>query len=112
MYGAFWCPHCQHQKELFGKEAWSYIKYVECSPKGYGYDSKLLASKDIDGFPTWFFGGFNSESSSYNYGKRKKGITISEEMPLEKIAMISGFPGVFDASLEEPDLSQSVGSCR
>ena len=38
MYGAYWCPHCQHQKELFGKEAWALIDYVECSPKGYYYD--------------------------------------------------------------------------
>ena len=30
MYGAFWCPHCSRQKELFGKEAWKYISYVEC----------------------------------------------------------------------------------
>jgi len=31
MYGAYWCPHCSRQKELFGREAWSYVDYVECA---------------------------------------------------------------------------------
>jgi hypothetical protein len=29
-YGAFWCPHCQEQKRLFGKSA-SKLPYTECS---------------------------------------------------------------------------------
>ncbi|KAG5181373.1 hypothetical protein JKP88DRAFT_346718 [Tribonema minus] len=35
MYGAYWCSHCHHQKELFGAEAFARIKYVECSTKGW-----------------------------------------------------------------------------
>ena len=57
MYGSYWCPHCSHQKELFGNEAWSTVSYVECSTKGFYYDAnKLTAVKDkIEGFPTWHF---------------------------------------------------------
>src|ERR1041385_8352379 len=33
MYGAWWCPHCADQKELFGF-AFQYVNYVECSPPG------------------------------------------------------------------------------
>src|SRR5438067_1720350 len=29
-YGAFWCPHCQNQKTMFGKAA-KYLPYFECS---------------------------------------------------------------------------------
>ena len=29
-YGAFWCPHCQAQKALFGKSA-KLLPYIECS---------------------------------------------------------------------------------
>ena len=42
MYGAYWCPHCAHQKELFGAEAWSLIPYVECSLKGFYYDNSKV----------------------------------------------------------------------
>ena len=35
-YGAFWCPHCQDQKKLFGT-AKRLLPYVECStPNGNG----------------------------------------------------------------------------
>lgn len=29
MYGAYWCTHCFHQKELLGKQAMTKVKYVE-----------------------------------------------------------------------------------
>ena len=55
MYGAFWCPHCKRQKELFGREAWKYINYVECAPKGYGANPVVCLQKEVDGYPTWVF---------------------------------------------------------
>jgi len=33
-YGAFWCPHCYEQKQLFGSEAFAEINYFECDPQG------------------------------------------------------------------------------
>ena len=35
-YGAFWCPHCQNEKRLFGS-AEKLLPYIECStPDGQG----------------------------------------------------------------------------
>ncbi len=34
MYGAFWCSHCNAQKEYFGQEAMTNFPYVECYPEG------------------------------------------------------------------------------
>src|SRR3989344_5640597 len=53
-YGAFWCPHCQVQKEMFGKSA-RYLPYVECSlPNGNG-QTPVCEQKVIKGYPTWEF---------------------------------------------------------
>jgi thiol-disulfide isomerase/thioredoxin len=53
-YGAFWCPHCQATKALFGRSA-KLLPYVECStPDGKG-QLPICADKDIPGYPTWIF---------------------------------------------------------
>ena len=53
-YGAFWCPHCGQQKQLFGKSA-KLLPYVECStPNGKG-QTAICISKKIEGYPTWEF---------------------------------------------------------
>lgn len=53
-YGAFWCPHCQSQKTLFGKSAKN-LPYQECStPDGRGQND-ICTEKDIQGYPTWEF---------------------------------------------------------
>jgi len=54
-YGAFWCPHCQDQKDLFGKSV-KYIPYIECStPDGQG-QLQVCKDADISTYPTWQFG--------------------------------------------------------
>lgn len=53
-YGAFWCPHCQNQKAMFGRSQ-KLLPYVECStPDGKG---QIQACTDIGikGYPTWRF---------------------------------------------------------
>ena len=49
MYGAYWCPHCQNQKKLFGS-SFKYIKYIECTQ-----DVKTCQEKNIQSYPTWIF---------------------------------------------------------
>lgn len=49
MYGAYWCPHCQRQKKLFG-DSFKYVNYVECTK-----DIKKCEEKKIEGYPTWIF---------------------------------------------------------
>jgi thiol-disulfide isomerase/thioredoxin len=53
-YGAFWCPHCQAQKALFGT-AEKLLPYVECStPDGSG-QTQVCKDAGVTGYPTWVF---------------------------------------------------------
>lgn len=51
-YGAFWCPHCQEQKALFGKSALK-LPYVECSTPDGQNQTEMCKQKKIEGYPTW-----------------------------------------------------------
>ncbi|HEY9875157.1 MAG TPA: vitamin K epoxide reductase family protein [Candidatus Obscuribacterales bacterium] len=62
MYGAYWCNHCYAQKELFGKEAFSEISYIECAPDGKNSQTNLCVKADIRGYPTWEVNGKKLES--------------------------------------------------
>jgi thiol-disulfide isomerase/thioredoxin len=52
MYGAYWCPHCQKQKALFG-DAFQYVKYQECDSNGNNGNPKICEAAGIKGYPTW-----------------------------------------------------------
>ncbi|MGE0793172.1 MAG: peptidylprolyl isomerase [Candidatus Woesearchaeota archaeon] len=56
MYGAYWCSHCNAQKESFG-EAVTYINYVECDSNGENSQYELCSEMNIEGFPTWIIDG-------------------------------------------------------
>ncbi len=51
-YGAFWCPHCQEQKALFGDAA-SKLPYVECSTADKSAQTQICIDKKITSYPTW-----------------------------------------------------------
>ena len=53
-FGAFWCPHCQAQKKLFGSSA-KLIPYVECSTPDGQAQTQICIDKNITGYPTWIF---------------------------------------------------------
>mgnify|MGYP001607168061 CR=1 FL=1 len=53
-YGAFWCPHCQAQKKLFGSSA-RLLPYVECSTADGNARTQICIDKKIEGYPTWEF---------------------------------------------------------
>ncbi|MBY6205839.1 vitamin K epoxide reductase family protein [Halomonas denitrificans] len=56
-YGAFWCPNCQDQRDLFGRSA-DRLPYVECSPSGRrGPVASECVFNDISGYPTWIIDG-------------------------------------------------------
>lgn len=52
-YGAFWCPHCYDQKQLFGKEAFAKINYIECAEEGQNAQPDVCSQANLEGFPTW-----------------------------------------------------------
>ncbi|MEB3278157.1 MAG: vitamin K epoxide reductase family protein [Lyngbya sp.] len=76
-YGAYWCPHCQEQKQLFGKEAFAMIDYVECDPKGKNARPQLCQEAGITGYPTWEINGQLYPGTA----------------SLEKLADLSGYQG-------------------
>lgn len=53
-YGAFWCPHCQAQKRMFGNSE-KLLPYIECStPDGQG-QLEICKDAGVTGYPTWEF---------------------------------------------------------
>ena len=56
MYGAYWCQHCQNQKNDFGN-AFQYIDYVECDANGPNGNPTACELAGIQGYPTWIIGG-------------------------------------------------------
>ena len=53
-YGAYWCPHCNHQKLLFGPQAADRLPYVECARDEAG--AKACSAAGVEAFPTWVMG--------------------------------------------------------
>ncbi|MBI3573861.1 hypothetical protein HY090_02320 [Candidatus Kaiserbacteria bacterium] len=53
-YGAFWCPHCQRTKAMFGDSA-SKLPYVECSTPDGQSQTQVCKDKAIVQYPTWIF---------------------------------------------------------
>jgi uncharacterized membrane protein len=73
-YGAYWCPHCQEQKELFGGAA-GLLPYVECDPKGERAQTERCRAAGVKVFPTWMLGT-----------ERHEGVQT-----LDELARFSGF---------------------
>ncbi len=53
-YGAFWCPHCQAEKKLFGSSA-KLLPYVECSTADGNGQTQICIDKGVKSYPTWEF---------------------------------------------------------
>jgi thiol-disulfide isomerase/thioredoxin len=56
MYGAYWCPFCAEQKEMFGDAA-AELPYVECDPEGENPEPERCAAQDLEGYPSWEIDG-------------------------------------------------------
>jgi hypothetical protein len=54
MYGAWWCPHCNDQKAMFG-DSWKYINYIECSNADGSAQTEICRQADVKSYPTWEF---------------------------------------------------------
>lgn len=75
-YGAFWCPHCQEQKKLFGSSE-KLLPYIECSTPDSQGQTTICKEQKIEGYPTWEFSD----------GTRQSG-----EMTLEQLSEKSQCP--------------------
>lgn len=74
-YGAWWCPACFKQKNLFGQEAGNQLPYVECEKTEQ--QRERCGKVGIAAFPTWVMGN-----------QRLEGVQT-----LERLAQWSGYPG-------------------
>ncbi|MDG2991714.1 hypothetical protein L3556_12340 [Candidatus Synechococcus calcipolaris G9] len=77
MYGAYWCPACKKQIEVFGSQAFRQINYIECDPGGANAQPKVCANAKIRAYPTWEINGKMYEGA----------------YPLKALAQISGYRG-------------------
>ncbi|MEB3323888.1 MAG: hypothetical protein VKM17_00960 [Cyanobacteriota bacterium] len=68
-YGAWWCPACFQQKNLFGKEAGNRLPYVECDKEDVG--RRRCVAEEVRVFPTWVRGT-----------ERREGVQTLEELKL------------------------------
>lgn len=79
-YGAFWCPHCQDQKAIFGKSE-RLLPYVECSTPDRRGQLPVCQEAGITGYPTWEFADGSRISSvlSLEQLSRETGCSLSQE---------------------------------
>lgn len=54
MYGAFWCPHCQEQKQMFGA-SFEFAPYIECGVQGSRAEQPVCTQAGVKNYPTWVF---------------------------------------------------------
>ncbi len=78
-YGAFWCPHCQKQKSVFGKSK-KYLPYVECSTADGRGQVPQCNDKGIASYPTWIFADSSQETGELSLGTlaEKTGCALPE----------------------------------
>jgi hypothetical protein len=74
MYGAYWCSHCQNQKDMFGN-SWNYINYIECSLPNRGGQTSFCTQAGIGGYPTW---------------ETQSGERFARELTFEQLSQLSG----------------------
>lgn len=67
-YGAFWCGHCQNQKEMFG-QAQDLLPYVECSTESGQGQLDICNDEGVTGYPTWIFADGTRESGELSFQK-------------------------------------------
>ena len=79
-YGAFWCPHCQNQKAMFGRSA-DRLPYVECSTPDGRSQLAVCREKNIKGYPTWEFADGSRESGEVSLSRlaEKTGCELPQE---------------------------------
>ncbi|MEK7607947.1 MAG: hypothetical protein AAB484_03475 [Patescibacteria group bacterium] len=79
-FGAFWCPHCQEQKAIFGKSA-AKLPYTECSTIDGKDQLPVCVDKKIETYPTW----------ELRNGMRKTGV-----LSLSELSTFTGCPLIKD----------------
>lgn len=95
-YGAFWCPHCNNQKKLFGTSA-KLLPYTECSTPDSKGTTQACQDAGIQSYPTWIFAD---------------GSRLTGEQTLQTLAEKTGcvLPGEEETSILETENETSPAS--
>ena len=65
-YGAYWCGHCEEQKEMFGS-AWESLPYVECTKQ-----QLRCEQAELTGYPTWKFADGRIETGKLSFAQLRE----------------------------------------
>ena len=86
-YGAYWCPACQEQKEIFTASV-ERLPYIECTPQGRGGPRAVdCLTQNIEQYPTWIIDG-----------QRHTGV-----VSVERLGRLSNFDGEAAAQDTAPE---------
>jgi len=70
-YGAWTCPACVRQMELFGKQAAVLVPYVECRmPEQRPKEAAACREAEVRAYPTWLLSN----------GQRREGVQSIDEL--------------------------------
>jgi len=120
MFGAYWCPFCDQERQELGKDVFdkrssrepSLVRYVECDPRGVGAQPELCRQAGIRSFPTWALSSSSSSSSSSPAAVADAGKPW-ELFPGSKglfgLEQILNLPSPPDPSAVPPAIEQSSG---
>ena len=77
-YGAFWCPHCDDQKELFGNSQ-RLLPYIECSTADGQGQTVDCQRAQITAYPTWQWpdGTKETGNQTFEYISEKTSCPVS-----------------------------------
>jgi len=89
-YGAFWCPHCAEQKELFGDSV-DLLPYVECDPNGKNSQASVCNDEGVKSYPTWKF----------TDGTIKNGVTSLDDLSEASNCPLPGEESIMQQTDEE-----------
>jgi len=89
-YGAFWCPHCQNQKAMFGTSA-RLLPYVECSTPDGNSQLPVCTDAGVTGYPTWEFAD----------GSREGGEVSLERLAEKTSCVLPSSDGIPSVSVQE-----------
>lgn len=84
MYGAYWCPHCQTQKEKFGGD-FQFVHYQECDPKGENGDKAVCLEAGVTSYPTWKFPGQGDLVGEQQISTLAKLANCHDKLPAEEL---------------------------
>ncbi|MDD9868105.1 MAG: hypothetical protein OXU73_02140 [Candidatus Campbellbacteria bacterium] len=92
-YGAFWCPACESQKNMFDDKGQKLLPYVECSLPNRRGQYPVCDEAGVRSYPTWHF---------------TSGLVCPSVLTKGALAVASGYNG-YTESITIDELIESYG---